>query len=318
VVSFYWPGRGLEFMPGWFMAAGHPIHCTNKKIERIPEKRGASVRSHPSFRVSLVIRFASATYYNQRMDTEIARQLVELNRKFYADFGESFSATRQRIQPGVRKVISNLDGTERILDLGCGNGELARTLSQTGFHGTYLGLDFSLPLLADAESQLEGFSVEFRDADLTAENWEKVIRNEKKGESGELSLFSFPFSLITAFAVLHHIPGFDMRRDILQKVHGLLEPAGKFIHSNWQFLSSEKLRGRIQPWSAANLSAADVDEGDYLLDWRSGGAGLRYAHHFSEKELSQLAAETGFRVAESFYSDGANGKLGLYQIWEVV
>jgi hypothetical protein len=30
------------------------------------------------------------------------------------------------------------------------------------------------------------------------------------------------------------------------------------------------------------LSANDVDPGDYLLDWRSGGEGLRYIHHFSE------------------------------------
>jgi tRNA (uracil-5-)-methyltransferase TRM9 len=236
------------------------------------------------------------------MDSAVARQLVELNRKFYADFGESFSATRQRIQPGVRKIISSLDGTERILDLGCGNGELARTLAQTGFHGTYLGLDFSLPLLADAGSQPEGFSATFQAADLTADSWPS-------------SLFTNHYSIITAFAVLHHIPGVAMRRGILQKVHSLLAPGGKFIHSNWQFLNSEKLKGRIQPWSAANLSAANVDEDDYLLDWRSGGSGLRYAHHFSEQELSQLAAETDFRVVESFLSDGANGKLGLYQIW---
>lgn len=237
------------------------------------------------------------------MDSSTARQLVELNRQFYADFGKNFSATRQRIQPGVRKVISGLKGMERILDLGCGNGELARTLAQTGFHGTYLGLDFSLPLLADAESQLDGFSATFRSADLTAENWNH-------------SLFTDHYSLITAFAVLHHIPGLDMRRSILQKVHGLLEPEGKFIHSNWQFLNSDKLKARIQPWSAANLSVAEVDEGDYLLDWRSGGTGLRYAHHFSEQELGQLAAATGFRVVESFFSDGEGGRLGLYQIWE--
>ena len=60
--------------------------------------------------------------YNQLVDTTTARQLVELNRQFYADFGKNFSATRQRIQPGVRKIILGLVGTERILDLGCGNG----------------------------------------------------------------------------------------------------------------------------------------------------------------------------------------------------
>jgi len=81
-------------------------------------------------------------------------------------------------------------------------------------------------------------------------------------------------------------------------------------------LNSDKLKARIQPWERIDLSAADVDPGDALLDWRSGGNGLRYVHHFSEQELSDLAAECGFRVVESFLSDGAGGRLGLYQTWE--
>ena len=116
--------------------------------------------------------------------------------------------------------------------------------------------------------------------------------------------------------MLHHIPGLDLRRGILQKAHGLLAPGGKFIHSEWQFLNSDKLKARIQPWERIDLSAADVDPGDALLDWRSGGNGLRYVHHFSEQELLGLAAECGFRVVESFLSDGAGGRLGLYQTWE--
>jgi SAM-dependent methyltransferase len=239
------------------------------------------------------------------MDNLTARRLVELNRQFYADFGKNFSATRQRIQPGVRKIISGLAGDERILDLGCGNGELARTLAQTGFHGTYLGLDFSLPLLTDAGTQPQSFPVAFREADLAANDWDST-------------LLPAHYSLITAFAVLHHLPGLDLRRKLLQKVHGLLAPGGKFIHSNWQFLNSEKLKGRIQPWSAANLSAAEVDAGDYLLDWRSGGAGLRYAHHFSVQELESLAGETGYRVEGLFLSDGAGENLGLYQFWSKI
>ena len=66
------------------------------------------------------------------------------------------------------------------------------------------------------------------------------------------------------------------------------------------------------------LAQADVDSGDYLLDWRRGGKGYRYVHHFSEDELSRLAKLSGFHVVESFYSDGATGNLGLYQIWKKV
>ena len=87
--------------------------------------------------------------------------------------------------------------------------------------------------------------------------------------------------------------------------------------SNWQFLNSEKLKARIQPWEAVGLWESDVDPGDYLLDWRSGGTGVRYVHHFSAAELSALARDAGFVIEETFHSDGTSGDLGLYQAWQV-
>lgn len=238
------------------------------------------------------------------MQPSVAQSLIELNRHFYTDFGEPFSATRGRIQPGVRCIIDLLSGDETILDLGCGNGELARTLARGGHRGAYLGLDFSLPLLADAESVPEGFSAEFREVDLV------------QLSATDNSLAGMGWSLITAFAVLHHIPSQNLRLEILKTIHELLAPNGRFIHSNWQFLNSPRLRQRIRKWSEAGLTGADVDEGDYLLDWRSGGTGLRYVHHFSEAELASLAECSGFQIVETFYSDGKEGNLAIYQTWE--
>jgi hypothetical protein len=82
-------------------------------------------------------------------------------------------------------------------------------------------------------------------------------------------------------------------------------------------LNSEKLKARIQPWEAAAVSGSEVDAGDYLLDWRSGGKGLRYVHHFDEGELQELAEAAGFQIEKSFYSDGDGGNLGLYQVWKL-
>ncbi len=95
----------------------------------------------------------------------------------------------------------------------------------------------------------------------------------------------------------------------------LFSPPPLFIFSNWQFLNSPRWIARIQPWERVELTASDLDSHDYLLDWRRGGEGLRYVHHFSEAELAALAKETGFEVLETFVSDGAEGNLGLYQIW---
>ena len=65
--------------------------------------------------------------YNQSMDEDTIQNLLDINKQFYQHFGEEFSATRGRIQPGVRSVLDNLEGYEKILDLGCGNGAVAAT-----------------------------------------------------------------------------------------------------------------------------------------------------------------------------------------------
>ena len=239
------------------------------------------------------------------MDADIAARLIAINRDFYTNFGASFSATRHRIQPGVRTKLDTLRGNESILDLGCGNGELARELAKRGHQGRYLGVDFSLPLLQDAEIQPEGFAAGFMELDLT-------LLEESKAQL----TISGKWDLITCFAVLHHIPSSDIRTAILRCVHELLAGHGEFILSNWQFLHSEKLRGRIQDWSRAGFSQSELDPGDFLLDWRSDGEGLRYVHHFSEQELASLAETAGFIIRDTFYSDGETGNLSLYQIWD--
>ena len=202
-------------------------------------------------------------------------------------------------------MLEMLQGDENILDLGCGNGELARALGKRNHHGAYLGVDFSLPLLRDAESQPEHFTANFMEVDLTllSENIEKLM-------------VKADWSWITAFAVLHHIPSHQLRLDIIKAVHDILQPNGLFIHSNWQFLNSERLKARIKPWDVAAIQKSDVDAGDFLIDWRSGGNGLRYVHHFDEVELQDLADTAGFQIAEGFYSDGETGNLGLYQVWK--
>ena len=239
------------------------------------------------------------------MHADTAASLIAINRDFYTRFGESFSATRQRIQPGVRRLLERLSGEESILDLGCGNGELARVLAKRGHRGLYLGVDFSVPLLRDAASQPQHFPAKFIQEDLT----------KLSAISGQLSVMG-GWSVVTAFSVLHHIPSTEFRLDILRTIHDLLADNGRLILSNWQFLNSEKLRARIQDWSRVGLSSGDVDSGDYLLDWRSGGEGLRYVHHFREDELQALADSSGFQIQDVFYSDGETGNLSLYQVWQ--
>jgi SAM-dependent methyltransferase len=245
------------------------------------------------------------------MDVETVNLLHHLNRQFYQTFASQFSATRQRIQPGIRIILEKIPKRGNFLDLGCGNGEFARALLSNHQYGTYLGLDFSPEMVAIAKQRAsrddQDWKAEFIVTDLLAPNWAISF--------GSPTTFPSFFDSIFAFAVFHHIPGEKARISLLSEVRKLLSSNGCLVFSVWQFLHNPKLSGRILPWETIGLSSDRVDPNDYLLDWRSGGLGFRYVHHFSATELEQLANIAGFTVADSFYADGHSGDLALYQTW---
>ena len=247
------------------------------------------------------------------MDSSIVNHLLEINHQFYQNFAQSFSQTRQRVQPGVRHLLGTYPRHLCLLDIGCGNGDLAKALIEEGFSGTYLGVDFSAPLLeaAPRPNPETNLMVDFRTANLAGDAWE-----EKLAPSS--------FDIITAFAVLHHLPGKELRVRVVRQIAALLKSQGIFCHSEWQFMNSPRLAARVLPWETAGLSSTQVDPGDMLLDWRAstagetGEPGLRYVHLFTEAELAELAKVCGMRIRETFYSDGHEGNLGLYQVWQHV
>ena len=259
------------------------------------------------------------TYYNDRVNPATVERLLELNRQFYAQRGRDFAETRLRIQPGMQRIIETIAEDETVLDLGCGNGTFASALSRAGHRGRYLGIDSSTPLLEIARGASYDFPVDFLQADLMRlpallEMPVPEANGHPEGGKQDPPSANGSWSIITAFAVLHHIPGNDLRVSLLRRARELLSPEGRLALSNWQFTSSPRLRERIQPWSKLD-SWLDLENGDYLLDWRRGQLGLRYVHEFDEAELFRLAAECGFVVAETFYSDGADQRSGLYQLW---
>jgi SAM-dependent methyltransferase len=237
------------------------------------------------------------------MNNATVDRLLALNREFYDTFAEHFAASRSVSDPALTSILPYLPGGA-ILDVGCGNGRLALLLDRERAGSSYVGVDAIPKLIDEARSQAGRVSdtdVAFEVLDVTQQGWTEEVPGG-------------PFDCAVALAVLHHIPGFDLRRRVLRDLGGLLKPEGYAILSTWRFLAHERLRRKIVNWDEIGIDRDELDPGDYLLDWRRGGRGLRYCHLVDEEEVRRLADASGFAVRETFRAGGREGDLSLFAV----
>jgi tRNA (uracil-5-)-methyltransferase TRM9 len=236
------------------------------------------------------------------MSLDVVQQLLHLNQEFYRRFAREFSSTRGPLQPGWQRLLAWLPVQGSLLDVGCGNGRLAHLLDRAGRPVAYVGVDGTAELLAEARPQasdLEHVRTTCVLADITMPGWEQHLPQPA-------------FTAVALLAVLHHLPGWRLRRQVIAGLATLLEPGGLMVISTWQFMNSARLRRKIVPWETIGLEPDQVEANDFLLDWKRGGYGLRYCHLVDVDEVFQLAAAAGLTVHGMFRDDGREGDLNLF------
>ena len=245
------------------------------------------------------------------MNDETIDRLLALNRHFYTKFAEHFAASRSVSDPALTSILPYLPARARILDVGCGNGRLALLLDRERPGCYYMGVDAIPDLIEegwDQTRQLSQTEVTFRVLDVTEREWTEQL------PATSLSGGRADFDCVVALAVLHHIPDFDLRTRVVRDFAGVLGPEGYVILSTWRFLAHERMRRKIMDWDLVSIDESDLDPGDYLLDWKRGGRGLRYCHMIDEGEVEELAAGAGLVVRESFRAGGREGDLSLFAV----
>lgn len=95
---------------------------------------------------------------------------------------------------------------ERVLDLGCGTGDLTRQIAERG--ASVLGLDASSEMVSEAERKHAAAGIEFRVGD------------------GQELRFEAEFDAVFSNATLHWMPRAD---DVAQGVLRALKPGGRFV-----------------------------------------------------------------------------------------
>ena len=229
------------------------------------------------------------------MNHQTERQLLNLVQKNYATIAPEFAATRQNLNwPELKKFTDTVEDGSTVLDVGCGSGRLFSLLENKNIK--YLGLDNCAPLIAIAREQYKTDNAEFMVGDILKLNLIKPIN----------------FNYIFCVAVLHHLPGKNLRLQALKQLKNKLNDNGKIIITVWN-LWQAKYRSRIFKFMFLKwLGKNKMDFGDILFDWKaSGGQGnQRYYHAFTERELKRLARQAGLKI-ESLSKDKHNYYLVL-------
>ena len=237
------------------------------------------------------------------MTPETVLALNEINRRFYRTSAEDFSASRDYPWLGWERIVAGLPEPPRsVLDVGCGNARFGAYLAAwLGGEFSYLGLDASAELLALAR----------RRDDLPPDT--TLIERDLVADGSAEALPGSQHALVAAFGLLHHVPSFARRRELLGRLAERLEPGGRLAVSVWRFGAFERFRHKQVPFGPP-IETADLEPGDALLSFGQKPGTLRYCHFLDEEEVDRLLASVALPCLDRFVADGREGALNDYLV----
>ncbi len=226
------------------------------------------------------------------MDQNQRQRLITLNNHFYALHAADFARTRGRPWAGWEQLP--LPDSPTVLDVACGNLRFRDFIRVRFPAASYLGIDASAALASQGNPAAGEFlAVDILQSLLTGHDWRH-----------ELSRRDFNFIFCGAF--LHHVPGDDWRQLFLHQLSELVPAGGRLAVSFWQFLDD-----------SPQLVVEDLGAHDYLLSWGHSHAPARFVHHFTDKEIDNLAVSlSSLQVIADYRADGHTGRANRYLVWK--
>jgi tRNA (uracil-5-)-methyltransferase TRM9 len=249
------------------------------------------------------------------MKRETVLALNALNHAFYQAIAPEWSESRRHAWPGFDRVCRLLraeaHGVQplRVLDVGAGDGRFAQFLKEqrqadASAPFEYLGIDASERLLAHARARELGSYARFERADFL--------------EAGALP--AGPFDLVVLFGILHHVPSFERRCELLAEVAQRVAPGGLLALTFWRLDRDPRFSKRVRSFAEYNRRATavidetDLEPGDTLLSWADQDA-VRYCHFPDARETEALIAAAQLPVLARFEADGRGDALNEYVVF---
>lgn len=208
------------------------------------------------------------------MKTEEARKIAEETRASYDKTVPEFSASRAKFWEELVFLAQHIISGDKVLDIGCGNGRFFPIVEAHG--GTYTGIDYSEGLIREAR------------------------RLHPRGVfiAGDATALPFPdahFDVAYSFAVIHHMPGNEFRKQFVREARRVLRPNGLLVLTAWDLWSPRHV-GTLLANALKNIlwfAPGNIKDVFFTL---GKNRAPRHLHAFTKGELASLLAHNGFSV----------------------
>jgi 2-polyprenyl-3-methyl-5-hydroxy-6-metoxy-1,4-benzoquinol methylase len=228
------------------------------------------------------------------MNKQTQKNLLGLVKANYEEIADQFNETRKKyLWPELVELTKIIKDGDKILDVGCGNGRLLEAFKNKKIN--YTGVDASESLIEHAQ---------------------KLYPNNKFLAGDVLDLGKIPemnFDYVFSIALLHHLPGSDLRIAALKQLKNKVAENGKIIIIVWNLWSQKKFKKLIYKFFLLklikkNLPFGRMDFGDILFDWKNSAGeaqSRRYYHAFTKMELRKIIKKAGLKI-DKLYKDEFN------------
>jgi SAM-dependent methyltransferase len=103
------------------------------------------------------------------------------------------------------------------------------------------------------------------------------------------------FHKVLCIAVLHHLPGYELRREFLREAYRVLEPGGQMVLTTW-YVWQRQMHWPVllKYFGLKIIGRSKLDWKDFYKPW--GKKGVRFFHNFTKNELRRDLEEVGFKI----------------------
>lgn len=221
-------------------------------------------------------------------------QKYDVAQNFLKNIRGAIPLAKVQIECLLRLIQCSQNQVTTFLDLGCGDGILARAIADHYPAATGIALDFSEPMIESAKQAAENYpNLQFIQADFGQPDWLRNFSNAEK------------FDVIVSGFAIHHQP--DSRKvELYREIYGLLCEGGIFL--NLEHVSSASNLGKTA------FDETFIDSLEHFHQQQNSAlprtAIANQYHHRVDQEVNSLAstetqcqwlAEIGFIDVDCYF-----------------